>query len=293
VSGGEAVTSNLRTLCPTRWTVRHSAIMTILDNYKTLKRVLEKVEEGHDEYAAKAHGLLIKMESFEVYFGLKLCYLMFSAGEQLSVNLQAKDTTIQEATRGANLLHAYYESQRTESKFDTFYSQVTNKTSSESLTNEPKLPRQRKLPKRLDQGANPHHYQTPKDRYCHFYYEALEQAIGEINRRFQQSNLHIINKLEGLLLNAGNGKQTAPIPEVLSDFLTENIDMDRFKIQLPMVHEMIKTAYDSSVITIKQVTNVRTIADALLQSRILQKYVNRNMQSSSAVFYFSCHFSKC
>jgi len=30
VSGVETVTSNLRTLCPTRWTVRHSAIMTIL-----------------------------------------------------------------------------------------------------------------------------------------------------------------------------------------------------------------------------------------------------------------------
>ena len=87
-----------------------------------------------------------------------------------------------------------YESQRTESKFDTFYSQVINKISSELLANEPELPRQRKLPKRLDQGADPHQYQTPKDRYPHFYYEPLEQAVGEINRRFQQSYLHIRNK---------------------------------------------------------------------------------------------------
>ena len=61
----------------------------MLGNYKILQNVLEKVEEGHDEYAVKAHELLLKMESFDMYFGLKLAYLIFSAGEQLSINLQA------------------------------------------------------------------------------------------------------------------------------------------------------------------------------------------------------------
>jgi len=46
------------------------------------------------------------------------------------------------------------------------------------------------------------------------------------------------------------------LPEASSDFL---IGMDCFKVQLPMVHEMIKTAYDGSAIS---VTSVRTIADA-------------------------------
>ena len=58
---------------------------------------MEKVEEGHDEYAAKAHGLLLKIESFDMYFGLKLACLIFSAGKQLSINLKAKNTTVQEA----------------------------------------------------------------------------------------------------------------------------------------------------------------------------------------------------
>ena len=64
------------------------------------------------------------MESCDMYFGLKLAYLILSAGEQLSINLQAKNTTVQEATRGANFLHAYFKSQRTESKFDFLYNQV-------------------------------------------------------------------------------------------------------------------------------------------------------------------------
>ena len=89
--------------------------------------------------------------------------------------------------------------------------------------------------------------QTPKDRYRYFYFEALEQATGEIERRFQQSDLDIINKLEILLLlNAGNGKETLPIPKVLSNFLAGSIDMDCLKIQLPMVYDMIKTASDGT-----------------------------------------------
>ena len=62
----------LRTLCPTRWTVRHSAIDSIIKNYQAVMAVLEVVEQGHDDHAAKAKGLLTKMESFEVFFSLKL-----------------------------------------------------------------------------------------------------------------------------------------------------------------------------------------------------------------------------
>ena len=58
------------------------------------------------------------MESFETLFGLKLAHLIFSASEQFSTNLQAKDTSIQEATCGAGLLVTHYQSLRTESKFD-------------------------------------------------------------------------------------------------------------------------------------------------------------------------------
>ena len=35
-----------------------------------------------------------------------------------------------------------------------------------------------------------------------------------------------------------------------------------------MVHDMIKTAYDGTNITIRHVTNIRTIADALQQSEM-------------------------
>lgn len=120
VDNGDAMPS-LRMLCPTRWTVRHSSIQSILRNYEILLSTLEEVEKGHDDYAAKASGLHYKMERFDTFFSLKLSYLIFSATEQLSTNLQSKDITIQEAIKGATLLSSYLKSIRSEEKFNDFY----------------------------------------------------------------------------------------------------------------------------------------------------------------------------
>ena len=184
-----AVPSSLRPLCPTRWTVRHSAIDGVLKNYRALISCLQRVEEGRDEYAAKARGLLIQMESFELYFSLKLSFVVFAAAEQLSINLQAKDTTVGEGLKGARLLRSHLSTLRSDNKFSAFYDDVLQ--SSQGLTDDPVLPRYRKIPRRLEDGSQPHRFASPKDRYRHAYFEALDQACGEIERRFDQSDLRI------------------------------------------------------------------------------------------------------
>ena len=67
---------SLRPLCPTRWTVRHSAINSILINYQALKSALDMIQQGTDEYSAKGRGLLMQMESFDIFFSLKLGHLV-------------------------------------------------------------------------------------------------------------------------------------------------------------------------------------------------------------------------
>ena len=116
VNSGDT-TPSLRMLCPTRWTVRHASINSIVRNYQTLQTALEEIQQGHDEYAAKASGLLARMEQFDTFFSLKLAYLVFYAAEQLSINLQAKDTTIQEAIKGAELLTTHLKSLRNDAHF--------------------------------------------------------------------------------------------------------------------------------------------------------------------------------
>ena len=50
------------------------------------------------------------MEKFETFFSLKLANLFFSAAEQLSVNLQSVEITVQEALNGAQLLTNHFRS---------------------------------------------------------------------------------------------------------------------------------------------------------------------------------------
>ena len=83
--------------------VRTEAIQVVLANYHLLQEALELIQQGTDEYAMKAVGYLNSMEKFSTYFGLKLSHLVFSATEQLSLTLQGRDTTIQEAVQASKL----------------------------------------------------------------------------------------------------------------------------------------------------------------------------------------------
>ena len=76
--------------------------------------------------------------------------MVFSSSEQFLSNLQAKNITVQEATCEADLLIA-----RTKSLFGMFFDEVEKE--SYNLTEEPALPRFRKIPKRYDDGSTPHH----------------------------------------------------------------------------------------------------------------------------------------
>ena len=122
------------------------------------------------------------------------------------------------------------------------------------------------MPRRYGDGEVPHQYAEPKDKYRHTYFKSLELATGEIEERFDESDLYTITKVENLLLNAAN-RNIEPISQVISNFLEKDIDPDHLKIQLLMLPDMTKTAFADEV-PVKQVTNVRTIASAMEQSDI-------------------------
>ena len=80
-------------------------------NYQLLLDALEVIQQGRDEYAMKAHGFLNSMLKFS---GLKVSHLIFSATEQLSISLQGKDTTIQDASK---LAVSFLERQRCDNAY--------------------------------------------------------------------------------------------------------------------------------------------------------------------------------
>ena len=64
------------------------------------------------------------MEKFNTCLGLELSHLIFAGTEQLSITLQGKNTTVQEATTDADLTVSYLEQLRTEECFHSIYEDV-------------------------------------------------------------------------------------------------------------------------------------------------------------------------
>lgn len=169
---------------------------------------------------------------------------------------------MQEAIKGANLLVSHLHSLWNESMFDCFYGSAVEEL--KSFTEEPKLPRKRKLPRRLDHGSSAaHQHSSAKEMYRQIYYKAIDIVAEEVKRRFDQSDICLIRDFENLLLVCANNQNPVDLSsQTLVDFI-ENVE--RLKIQLAMLSDLIKTAFNG---TIKKVTNIRTIADAMMQSGI-------------------------
>ena len=68
--------------------------------------------------------------------------------------------------KGACLLQSHLPTLRSDDKFSVFCDDVLQ--SSQGLTDEPVLPRYRKIPRKLDDGSQPHHFASPKDRHAYF-----------------------------------------------------------------------------------------------------------------------------
>lgn len=98
----------------------------------------------------------------------------------------------------------------------------------------------------FDEGENPHHYIEPKYRYHHIYFEAIE-LVARVVERFDQPDLRY---LEILLLHTVNGELHAGqgyLSDALSSYIKGDVDQARLKVQLLMIPDMIKTAFDGSI----------------------------------------------
>ena len=124
----------LKPLCPTRWTVRTSAINSILKKYTEL----EQVSNESGDSATHVSGYTALMAKFETLFGLCLSYLVFSATEVSKV-LQGHDLNARDACRSVAQRISFLTRQRSDVAFSEFYQTTLSK--SKNLTDPSKLSR--------------------------------------------------------------------------------------------------------------------------------------------------------
>ena len=93
---------------------------------------------------------------------------------------------VQEAREAALVTENFARRQRTDGAFEEFYKGLVSE--SQNITEELVLLRQRKLPRRIDDGAPSYNPSTPSEMYRQKYFEALDVVCEEIKRRFECSN---------------------------------------------------------------------------------------------------------
>ena len=240
--------AKLKPLCPTRWTVRTAAIDSVLKNYSVLKSALLEIhEQGRDEYSLKAGGFLAAMEKFSTFFGLHLSYLIFSSTEQLSIALQGKDTTLQEAVSASSMTIRHLRSLRNDTDFECFYTSINK--SSENLTTEPAVPRLKSCT-----------FDSPKKYFRQQYYEAVDLISAELENCFQQKRgIPAAAAIENLILNAINASENSEIPEL--ELYKKDVNFVNLKAQLQMLPNLLKTYNENTGQKIVKVTTLRTKCD--------------------------------
>ena len=140
-----------------------------------------------------------------------------------------------------------------------FYASVLHEA--RDLTEEPVLPRKRRVPKRTSEEAEGFHHQCPKEHYRQIFFEVLDVICNELVRRFDQKDFKMVVDLEQAIVRAGNGEKGV-LPEAIKHLYKYDLDMDRLATHLHMLQDVLKRYGESAGRTIK-VTNVRTVCQAM------------------------------
>lgn len=126
-------------------------------------------------------------------------------------------------------------------------------------TQDPVLPRQKRIPRRLD-GASSHTYSSPEEYYRQQYYQVLDLLTQEMDRRFDQPTFLLLQEMERLLVDSSNGISVNP-SSTFKELYASDLNMDKLMLQLAMLPDVIATANNDCQMRIKRVTTVQTVCE--------------------------------
>ena len=97
------------------------------------------------------------------------------------------------------------------------------------------LPRQKLIPKRIDDGVQNHHFSIPEEHFCKQYCEVHDLISNELEYRHEQESLQIFQEIEDLLIKSCSG--TIQPSEKLKRLYSEDVNFDNLiQMLLNLVH---------------------------------------------------------
>ena len=135
-------TPGVRTLCPTRWTVRAESLYSILANYDHILLLWETGvhETSNTEMKARILGVRSQMQSFNFLFCIVLSEMILRHTDKLSKTLQQPNLSSIEGHDITMLTVKTLEGLRNENDFELFWQKI-EKMRVQFDIDEPLLPR--------------------------------------------------------------------------------------------------------------------------------------------------------
>jgi len=226
----------IRTLCPTRWTVRADAMESIIKNYQILQELWEKATDIiHDtETVARIRGVASQMSTFDFFFDLVFGEILLRHTDNLSRTLQ-KPCSASEGQIIADMTKRTLQEMRTDENFVLFWKKVSQMASTLEVS-DPVLPRKQKVPKRFEIGSAPPKYcAEPKDHYRRIYFEGLDLLVQAISDRFDQPGYCTYLCLQELMLKAVNKEDFSTELTTVCNLYGSDLHAANLKMQLEML----------------------------------------------------------
>lgn len=250
VQGPIGNTAKIKPLCPTRWLCRRSQIKEILNRYElVIKTLSELTEQGY----GGASGLLSVFEDGATYVGLVMGRDVIELLEILNKCFQGEKRTIAGLYKSVEHIIDGLNGLRTNEKFSSVFKQCNDKISELGLE-ELKLPRQKKVPKRIGGTTDSHVYhQSCEEYYRQQYFEVIDTAVAGLqNRILNQPGVKKQVLLENVLLQKEGCEVLAPYPE---------IDTSSFKVEIELFLQRYKVTclHDARVALISMTKEVRDL----------------------------------
>ena len=156
---------------------------------------------------------------------------------------------------------------RNDSAYDLFWERVC-KRKDELNVNDPKLPRKRRLPRRLDDGsAETHNFpSTAIDHYFQIYFQAFDATMNCIKERFDQSDFRKYIVLQEMSLKAIKDQPWENELREVYSIYSGDIDKYSLEAQLPLLQP--------SAIALKFELKKFTVSDLIKLSRLSKKRCN-------------------
>ena len=118
---------------------------------------------------------------------------------------------------------------------------------------EPALPQKRKMPKHFHEFASHHFYETPKDLCRRTYFEAYDNIIQGIERRFQQKDFLIYRNIQDIFLNAINGKDSSQQLKVIWNLFKNDLNPTNLQVHLEQFANLFQDKPNCSIDTLVEI----------------------------------------